>query len=92
MNKFKWLAVGAVGALAVLGIYGYIHRDMFLLDDDEDEDEGCGNGYPSCDGDCANCECRQECDGEDEEYVEQNGCEGCECDEGCAGKQCQTEA
>lgn len=54
MNKFKWLAIGAVGALAVLGIYGYIHRDMFLLDDDEDEDDdGCG--YPNCDGDCEGC-------------------------------------
>lgn len=95
MNKFKWLAIGAVGALAVLGVYGYIHRDMFLLDDEDDED--CGGPYASCDGNCESCECHQECCGEDEdargrECEENEDCDGCKCREGCTEKPCQVEA
>lgn len=70
MGKLKWILIGTVVALALLGVYGYVHRDMFLLDDgDGFDDEDCfedGDAGCLCDG-CGEREvCSEGCPAFDE--------------------------
>lgn len=55
-KNMKYLIAGVVVSLGVLTYIGYKHRDMFLLGDTGEDDEGCEGGCNHCGGSCSSCD------------------------------------